>query len=245
MADLDLIVPDWPVPGRVRAAVTTRAGGVSDGPFASLNLAAHVGDDPAAVSRNRALLRAGLGLPAEPAWLEQVHGSEVARLRDAGPRAPADAAVATAPGQVCVVMVADCLPVLLAAEDGSAVGVAHAGWRGLAAGVVETTIAALPAPASALVAWLGPCIGQDAFEVGDEVREAFLARAPAAGRHFRANPRGRWQADLAGLARDRLAAAGVSRIHGGGACTCADPRRFFSFRRDGTTGRLAALAWLE
>jgi hypothetical protein len=244
VADLDVLVPQWPVAPRVRAAVTTRGGGTSGGPFASLNLAGHVGDDPQAVAKNRGLLRAVLRLPAEPLWLEQVHGTAVARFDAAGvPRA--DAAVATQPGQVCVVMVADCLPVLLAAADGSAVAVAHAGWRGLAAGVIERTVEAMPLPPAGLVAWLGPCIGPDAFEVGGEVREAFLARDPAAARRFAPNPRGRWWADLEGLARDRLATAGVAGVHGGGLCTYRDAGRFFSFRRDGTTGRLAALVWLE
>lgn len=244
MADLDFLVPRWPVASRVRAAVTTRGGGASGGPFASLNLAGHVGDDPQAVAQNRGLLRAALRLPAEPLWLEQVHGTAVARCDAAGvPRA--DAAVATRPGQVCAVMVADCLPVLLAAADGSAVAVAHAGWRGLAAGVIERTVEAMPLPPAGLVAWLGPCIGPEAFEVGGEVREAFVARDPAAERRFAPNPRGRWRADLEGLARDRLAAAGVSEVHGGGLCTYRDAGRFFSFRRDGTTGRLAALVWLE
>lgn len=243
MAELEFIVPDWPVPATVRAAVTTRAGGASGGPFASLNLAAHVGDDPAAVAANRARLRAALGLQAEPTWLEQVHGTEVAPA-GAGGRPRADAAVATAAGAVCVVMVADCLPVLLAARDGRAVGVAHAGWRGLAAGVIERTLAALPVPAGEVVAWLGPAIGQAAFEVGEEVRAAFLAADPAAARRFAPSPAGRWLADLEGLARDRLAAAGVRSVQGSGLCTWSDAGRFYSYRRDGVTGRLAALAWL-
>jgi len=244
VAEVDLILPDWPAPPGVRAAVTSRRGGVSGGPFASLNLGAHVGDDPLAVATNRARLRAALQLPAEPLWLEQVHGAEVARF--GGPAAPprADAAVTAGAGEVCAVMVADCLPVLFAARAGSAIGIAHAGWRGLAAGVLERTLEAMALPAGDVIAWLGPAIGPDAFEVGDEVRAAFCAQDPGAGRHFVANPRGRWWADLAGLARDRLAAAGVAAVYGGGLCTVADPGRFFSYRRDGITGRFAALIWL-
>jgi YfiH family protein len=242
---MEFILPDWPAPAGVRAAVTTRAGGASGGPFDSLNLAGHVGDEPAAVAENRRRLGAALRLPAEPLWLEQVHGAEVARCGGAPGPPRADAAVATRPGEVCAVLVADCLPVLFAARDGSAVGVAHAGWRGLAAGVLERTVEAMPAPPGDLLAWLGPCIGPAAFEVGAEVREAFVACDRAAARHFEANTRGRWWADLEGLARDRLAAAGVTAIHGGGLCTHADPERFFSFRRDGITGRLAALVWRE
>ena len=189
MADLDFIFPDWPAPAGVRAAVTTRAGGCSGGPFASFNLAGHVGDDPAAVAANRARLRAALGLPTEPLWLTQVHGAEVARFGAAGTPPTADAAVATVPGQVCVVMVADCLPVVFASRDGSAVGVAHAGWRGLAAGVLERTLEALARPAGDVLAWLGPCIGPQAFEVGEEVRQAFIDAGAAAEGRFAPNPR--------------------------------------------------------
>lgn len=243
MTDPDFIVPDWPAPPGVRAVITTRAGGHSGGPFASFNLAEHVGDDSAAVAANRARLRAALRLPAEPLWLEQVHGADVARFGAGGKPPRADAAVAAAAGQVCAVLVADCLPVIFASRDGSAFGIAHAGWRGLAAGVLERTLEALDRPAAEVLAWLGPCIGPQAFEVGEEVYRAFVGADPAAGRRFAPNPRGRWWADLAGLARDRLAAAGVAGIHGGGTCTYEDPARFFSYRRDGVTGRFAALVW--
>lgn len=245
MADPRFIIPDWPAPAGVRAAVTTRGGGESGGPFASMNLGDHVGDDPGAVAANRARLRAALGLPAEPLWLTQVHGAEVARFGTGSASPRADAAVALEPGQVCAVMVADCLPVIFATRDGAAVGIGHAGWRGLAAGVLERTLEALECPAGDVLAWLGPCIGPEAFEVGEEVRQAFVGADPAAERRFAPNPRGRWQADLAGLARDRLAALGVTDIRGGGECTYADPARYFSYRRDGVTGRFAALAWLE
>jgi YfiH family protein len=242
----DLIVPDWPAPPGIRAAFTLRTGGVSRPPFDGCNIAAHVGDEPRAVAANRALLRASLGLPAEPAWLEQVHGCGVADLDQQAPPGspgPADAAVARIPGRVCAIQVADCMPVLLAAADGSAVAAAHAGWRGLAGGVLEATARAMRAPPGELLAWLGPAIGQAHFEVGEEVRAAFLAADPGAAAAFTANARGRWQCDLYALARRRLAALGVSAIHGGGWCTYADPGRFFSYRRDGRCGRMAALIW--
>jgi YfiH family protein len=235
--------PGWPAPAGVRAAMTTRAGGVSTGTFASFNLATHVGDDPAAVAENRRRLRDALALPAEPAWLEQAHGARVAVLPGSAP-GPADAAVAFAPGSVCAVLVADCLPVFLASRDGDRVGIAHAGWRGLAAGVVEATVAALGGEPGRLVAWLGPAIGPRAFEVGGEVRDAFLARDRGSDVAFRPGREGRWFADLPSLARRRLAAAGVDAVTGGGSCTHSDPARFYSYRRDGATGRMAALAWL-
>ena len=244
MADLDFILPDWPVPPSVRAAVSLRSGGASGGPFASLNLGDHVGDDPAAVAENRARLSNALALPAEPLWLQQVHGCEIARF--GGAQTPqADASVAREPGQVCAVLVADCLPVLLADRQGTCVAAVHAGWRGLAAGVIERTIASLPVEPSRLVAWLGPAIGPEAFEVGAEVREQFLTADEGAEGLFRPSPAGRWLADLFGLARRRLAAAGVSSIHGGGLCTLSDSSRFFSYRRDGITGRLAAMIWRQ
>ncbi|MGQ0429792.1 MAG: peptidoglycan editing factor PgeF [Gammaproteobacteria bacterium] len=237
------IVPDWPAPSSVRAAMTLRTGGVSTDAYASWNLATHVGDDPHAVAENRRRLCAALALPSEPAWLSQLHGREVARLPGRLP-AGADAAVAFEPGAVCVVLVADCLPVFLAGRDGDRVGIAHAGWRGLAAGVVEAIVAALESDPLHLVAWLGPCIGPRAFEVGPEVRAAFVAQDPAAAADFRPGRAGKFMADLPALARRRLAAAGVTRVHGGNLCTHADAARFYSFRRDGETGRMAALAWL-
>jgi len=243
MATPEFLVPDWPVPAHVRAAVTTRRGGVSRGRFAGFNLGAHVGDDAAAVADNRARLAAALALPAAPAWLEQVHGREVAVLPRATP-APADAAVTFAPGEVCAVLVADCLPVFLASRTGDRVGIAHAGWRGLAGGVIEATVAALGGEPGALVAWLGPAIGPQSFEVGDEVREAFVARDEGSAAAFSAGRDGRWHADLPRLARRRLAALGVDDVRGESPCTYSDPDRFFSYRRDGATGRMAALAWL-
>jgi YfiH family protein len=241
---LELIEPDWPPPPRVHAVVTTRAGGVSRAPYETFNLARHVGDENDAVSENRRRLRAALRLPAEPAWLEQVHGARVAVLPGSETRA-ADAAVAFAPGAVCAILVADCLPVFLASEEGDRVGLAHAGWRGLAAGVVEATIAALDCDPRSLVAWLGPSIGPQAFEVGDEVRAAFVSQDPAAASHFRSGRAGRFFAHLPGLAKRRLASAGVRSVHGGHHCTVSDPNRFFSYRRDGVTGRMAALLWID
>ena len=238
------IEPEWPVPRRVRAISTLRTGGCSLGPYASLNLAAHVGDDPVAVAGNRRSLREAAALPGEPLWLEQVHGTAVA-VHDAGAAAPrADASIATLAGRVCAVLTADCLPVVLTDRAGSRVGVAHAGWRGLVAGVVEATIEALDCAPSDLLAWLGPAIGPAAFEVGPEVRDAFTTRLPSLAECFVANARGRLQADLYGLARLVLQRAGVTAVHGGGWCTHEDRARFFSHRRDGATGRMATLAWL-
>jgi hypothetical protein len=241
---VEWIEPEWPASARVRVISTLRTGGRSEGPYASLNLAAHVGDLGAHVAANRRLLREAATLPAEPLWLEQVHGADVV-VHDGRADVPrADAAVTGDPGRVCAVMTADCLPVVLVDRAASRIGVAHAGWRGLAGGVVEATIAALGCDPAELLAWLGPAIGQGAFEVGPEVREAFVARSPAHAACFAVNARGRLQADLYGLARQVLATAGVGSIHGGGWCTVTDRRRFFSFRRDGTTGRMATLAWL-
>jgi YfiH family protein len=235
--------PDWPAPASVRAVMTTRIGGVSAGPYAGFNLATHVGDDASAVVENRRLLRSALGLPFEPAWFEQVHGVEVAILPGPVSR-PADAVVTFKTGGACAVLVADCLPVFLANREGDRVGLAHAGWRGLAAGVIEAAVAALDCDPARLVAWLGPAIGPAAFEVGAEVRAAFTERDPGAAAEFRAGRDGRFLADLPALARRRLAGCGVPSVHGGGLCTYSDAARFYSYRRDGATGRMAALAWL-
>ena len=241
---LEFVAPAWSLP-RVRVLSTTRIGGVSRGACASLNLATHVGDDPAAVAENRRLLRIAGGLPAEPLWLEQVHGVDVV-VHSGQPGVPrADATVAFEPGRVCVVMTADCLPVVLADRRGTRVGIAHAGWRGLAGGVIEATVAALGCAPEALVAWLGPAIGQSAFEVGPEVREAFVSCEPRADACFEANPRGRHQADLRALARLALARSGVVDVAASDDCTATDRSRYFSHRRDGASGRMATLAWLE
>jgi purine-nucleoside/S-methyl-5'-thioadenosine phosphorylase / adenosine deaminase len=244
----DSIVPDWPIPAGIHAAFTLRQGGVSRQPFDSFNIAAHVGDEPAAVAENRARLRASLALPAEPVWLEQVHGNRVIDLDTQTTRdspGPADAAVTRTAGRVCAIQVADCMPVLLAAMDGSVVGAAHAGWRGLAGGVLEATVRTMNEPPAELLAWLGPAIGQAHFEVGEEVRAAFMAADAGAAAAFITNERGRWQCDLYGLARRKLAALGVCSVHGGAWCTYADAGRFFSYRRDGRCGRMAALIWRD
>jgi|HubBroStandDraft_3_1064219.scaffolds.fasta_scaffold104914_2 YfiH family protein len=241
------LTPGWPAPANVRAAFTLRGGGASAAPFDSLNVAAHVEDDPAAVSENRRRVRAALLLPAEPLWLNQVHGAQVLDLDAASSdwkrAATADAVITRRAGQVCAVQVADCLAVLLAVEDGSAVAAAHAGWRGLVAGVLEAVVMRLGVAPQRLMAWLGPAIGPRHFEVGEEVRSAFVARAAEAAVAFSANARGRWQCDLPALARQRLAALGVNAVYGGDECTYADAARFFSFRRDGRCGRMAALVW--
>jgi YfiH family protein len=247
----------------VHAAFSLRTGGVSAPPFESLNLADHVGDAAAAVRENRALLSAALALPAPPLWLRQQHGTAVvdadqfdegqdAGLEgglDAGAEPPlADAAVTRRTGRVLAVLVADCVPVLLARADGGAVAVAHAGWRGLSAGVLEAALAALRAgePGRARVcAWLGPSIGPARFEVGEEVRAAFIGRDRGAEDAFVANARGRWQCDLHALARRRLTALGVDPVDGATCCTAGNPARYFSYRRDGATGRMAALIWLR
>jgi YfiH family protein len=246
-----LLRPQWPAPPSVRAACTLRSGGVSVAPYESLNLAAHVGDRVDAVARNRALLRAGLQLPGEPLWLGQVHGNvildaDTLNEGEAGAGPPqADGAVTCHAGRVLAVLVADCLPVLLARADGSGVAVAHAGWRGLASGVVEAAAAALGAPSTELIAWLGPAIAPDYFEVGEEVRTQFCERDERAAAAFVRNERQRWQCDLFRLARQRLERLNVHSIHGGDRCSFSEKRSFYSYRRDGVTGRIAALIWIE
>ena len=236
--------PDWPAPPRVRAWVTERAAGASSGSYAALNLATHVGDSPERVAENRAILSAGLPLPSEPVWLEQVHGATVLDLdRDAV--GAADGAVTSRAGVVCAVLTADCLPVIFATRDGRRVGVAHAGWRGLLNGVLPAAVRALRAPPAEIVAWLGPAIGRASYEVGADVRDAYLARDAASSAAFVPNARGRWQADLYALARASLAGAGVTDVHGGAFCTYREAGRFFSHRREAPCGRFATLAWLD
>lgn len=246
-SSLDLIRPDWPAPPAVHAVATTRTGGSSRGAYASLNLGDHVSDGRAAVLSNRARLRAELELPGEPLWLQQVHGIEVVNVATAGSRPTADAAYADSPGLVCAVLTADCLPVLLCDRAGTRVAAVHAGWRGLAAGVLEASVAALVASGVAagdLLAWLGPAIGPQAYEVGAEVRNAFLAADPEADAAFRSGRPGHWLLDLYAAARARLARAGVTAVWGGNCCTFSDPQHFYSHRRDARTGRQASLIWL-
>jgi hypothetical protein len=271
----DWITPDWPAPANVQAFMTTRSGGVSQPPFDRFNPASHVGDDPEAVAENRRLLRQWL--PAEPLWLNQVHGCDVVTppfpkggrggisatvkrtptdksppppLWERGAPPAADAAVAFQPGEVRAVLTADCLPVLFCDQAGTVVAAAHAGWRGLAGGVLEATVAAMEAPPENILAWLGAAIGPAAFEVGEEVREAFVSQHPLTGVAFRPALPGtldeaprKWLADLYAMARIRLAAIGVTRVYGGGLCTHSDPR-FFSYRRESRTGRMASVIWL-
>lgn len=234
-----LLRPDWPAPAHVIAAVSTRRGGVSYGAYASLNLGSHVGDEPEAVAENRRRFAAAAGLAAAPAWLNQVHGCGVVAA-GGSEQASADACWSRTPGTACAVLTADCLPVLFVDRAGSCVAAAHAGWRGLAAGVLEATIAALPAAPQQLMAWLGPAIGPAAFQVGSEVRAAFTAVAAEDAVAF--VPDGeRWLADIYQLARARLARAGVPAVYGGGLCTVSDAERFFSHRRDGLSGRFASV----
>jgi hypothetical protein len=204
-----------------------------------------VGDDPAAVAENRRRLKAAAGLPSDPAWLSQIHGTAVADLDSPVAHGAADAAMTRGLGKVCAILTADCLPIILASSSGNAVAAAHAGWRGLAAGVIEATVDAMGVPPASLLAWLGPAIGPEHFEVGTEVREAFLRVDPEAGAAFAPNARGRFMADLGMLARRRLQGLGVSRIYGGGECTFTREDRYFSHRRDGITGRQATLIWRE
>ncbi len=247
-AGVELIRPDWPAPSRVQAVATTRLGGVSVGPYASLNLGDHVSDDPSAVRRNRDLLRAELALPREPVWLQQVHGTVIVEATGTGDRVTADASWTSTRGVVCAVLTADCLPVLFCNREGTHVAAAHAGWRGLAAGVLETTVAALVsagAPPGSLLAWLGPAIGPASYEVGADVRDAFLRADPDAEAAFRPNRPGHWLLDLYAAARQRLDRAGVTTVTGGDHCTFVERDRFFSHRRDGVTGRQATLIWLR
>lgn len=236
-----MILPDWPAPAHVRSLMTTREAGASGAPWASFNLGDHVGDAPACVAANRARLRAQL--PAEPGWLRQVHSARVVELGgDTNPEA--DASFTRQAGQVCAVLTADCLPVLFCDRAGSVVAAAHAGWRGLAGGVLEATVAAMQVDPGAILAWMGAAIGPQAFEVGDEVRTIFVGQHPEAASAFVPHGPGKWLADIYRLARIRLNAAGVEAVYGGGRCTFGEADVFFSYRRDGVTGRMASLVWL-
>ncbi|MEO8935314.1 MAG: peptidoglycan editing factor PgeF [Burkholderiaceae bacterium] len=247
----DWIVPDWPAPANVRALMTTRNGGVSDGPWAGhagggMNLGLGSGDAREAVLANRALLERDL--PSRPAWLQQVHGTRVVDAAMVSAQTTvADASYSTATGTVCAILVADCMPVLFCDRDGSRVAAAHAGWRGLAGGVLEATLTASELANDRTMAWIGPAIGPSRFEVGDDVRDAFIAASgdDSVAAAFMPSTAGKWLADLPALARLRLEACGVRDIHPSGLCTASDPRRFYSYRRDGVTGRMAALIWLD
>lgn len=245
----DWIIPDWPAPGNVKTLFTTRNGGVSssvNGSYASLNLAAHVNDKRKDVAYNRALLRRYL--PAEPRWLKQVHGNLPVWIDDTTAAIPeGDAALSRKPGTVCAVMVADCLPVFLCDTAGTTVGIVHAGWRGLVGGIIEQSVTAMQMDPTQLMAWLGPAIGPDHFEVGADVYDAFVQHDAQAAQAFtpKDHYQKKWLANIFLLARQRLAGMGIPAVYGGEICTFSDPERFFSYRRDGETGRMAALIWLE
>lgn len=239
------LYPHWPAPRRVRALTTTRMGGVSAAPYASFNLATHVGDDPRAVQENRQRLYERARLPAAPLWLNQVHGVDVVDAGEADEGARADGAYTNQSGTVCAVLTADCLPVFVCDQAGTEVALLHAGWRGLLAGVIEAGLRKFRAPASELLAWLGPAIGANAYEVGADVHDAFVARARRAAEGFAPKAAGKWTMDLYRLTRQRLEGRGVREIYGGDHCTATEPALFFSYRRDGVTGRMASLIWLE
>lgn len=239
----DWIIPEWPAPYRVKALITTRLGGFSQGRYAGFNLGDHVGDEALAVRQNRDLLRKYL--PAEPKWLKQVHGSQVANADILRAPQEADASVARMANTLCAILSADCLPLLLCDENGSVVASAHCGWRGLAAGVIEQTVSAMRAAPATLLAYLGPAISPKAYEVSADVREAFLRGDAGAQQAFAPRAPGKWLADLYLLARQRLNCLGVKNIHGGNFCTYTEAGRFFSHRRDGSTGRMASLIWLD
>jgi polyphenol oxidase len=236
-------VPDWPVPDRVKSLITTRAGGVSRGSFDSFNLGDHVGDTPEDVAANRAILRRHL--PDEPVWLRQVHGADVVQADAVTGAIEADAAQTAKPGTVCAIMTADCLPILICDRAGRQVAAAHAGWRGLSRGVIEGTIAAMQVPPPELLVFLGPAIGPAHYEVGDDVRDVFIEDDELAFTAFLPTPNGKWMANLYELAQLRLRRLGVEGIYGGDYCTFEDAQNFYSYRRDGKTGRMAALIWLD
>ena len=244
MIEPQFIFPDWPAPKNVRAVVTTRHGGTSRAPYESFNLATHVGDDPAVVRENRTRLRTAIVLPAEPLWLKQIHGVSVVDAAQGGIEPDADGAFVAQAAVVCAVLTADCLPVLLCNRQGTKVAALHAGWRGLADGVIEAGVKAMDVPGNDLQAWLGPAIGAEKFEVGAEVRSCFVGPDAQAASAFRATRDGKYLADIYQLARLRFRNLGVTAVYGGGFCTVSDNARFFSYRRDGVTGRMATLIWL-
>ena len=239
------ITPNWPAPPSVKAYTTTRYGGYSSAPFHGFNLADHVGDDPEAVAANRTLLLQTLNLPSEPLWLKQVHGIETIAAHSHRTNCMADATYTTQREQVCVVLTADCLPVFFCDRAGTCVAVAHAGWRGLAGGILEATVQCFKVPAQDILVWLGPAIGPQAFEVGAEVRDTFIDFLPLAIEAFQPGyDENHWLADLYQLARQRLVQQGVTEIYGGNCCTYTDAERFYSYRREKVTGRMANLIWL-
>ncbi len=244
---LPVIRADWEAPRSMVALTTTRAGGVSAAPFDSLNLGAHVDDDPDAVARNRELVQSELALPAAPVWLNQVHGSRVAEvgLDNAGSIPEADAAVTRQRGCVLAIMTADCLPVVLCSPEYDVIAAVHGGWRSLASDIVQNTLLAMDCPPDSVHAWMGPAIGPECFEVGDDVWDRFVSQDWQMAGCFKANERQRFMADIYAIARLSLTSLGVTRISGGGLCTYTDSERFYSYRRTPTTGRMATIAWME
>ena len=242
---IEFINPVWDAPPNVRALTSTRDGGVSMAPYNSLNVADHVDDDPDSIAINRDRLAASARLPSDPVWLKQVHGKTIIDAAVATPATEADGSVSSVPDIVCAVLTADCLPVFLCDQAGGQAAVLHAGWRGLSAGIIEQGVRAMSAPAPELLAWLGPAIGPDVFEVGTDVRQVFIRHDPQAQTAFKASGHNKWLADIYLLARMRLQALGLKQITGGDYCTYSDEDRFFSFRRDGKCGRMASLIWLD
>jgi len=237
------LIPNWPAPANIHAATTLRTGGVSCGPYASLNPAMHVGDEADLVKQNRELIKQWLDLPCDPVWLDQVHSNRAVPAVKTEPLQQADACYTAESGVVCAVLTADCLPLLVCAVDGSQVAAIHAGWRGLLAGVVANTLSAMQD--NELLVWLGPAIGPDCFEVGTEVRDAFVQKSAAFMTAFKQKNHGKWLADIYQLARIELAMLGIDKVYGGGFCTVTEQERFYSYRRDKQTGRMATLIWRE
>lgn len=244
-ADTKFIQPDWPAPAAVRAFTTTRAGGISLSPYSSFNLAQHVGDDSDHVAQNRSMLKQQLALPEEPQWLQQIHGTALLDLDQQVADSEADGSFATVTNKVCTVMTADCLPILMCSSAGDKVAALHAGWRGLAAGIIGKGVAAMAVESAQLLVWLGPAIGPQNFEVGAEVYQAFVGQTPGTGTAFESTREGHWRANLYQLARLQLSELGVQQVYGGEFCTFEDTDQFYSYRRDGVTGRMATLIWLQ
>lgn len=234
------LIPDWPAPDNIRAGTSLRNGGVSLAPYGSLNLGDHVGDNPAATAENRRRLN----LPTEPIWLQQTHSTRIIDAADAPTQVEADGSYTTQANVICAVLTADCLPILICNQQGNLVAAIHAGWRGLAEGIIETSVKMFNGNNHELLAWLGPAIGADAYEVGDEVRNAFIKTQPRASSAF-SSFGGKWRMDIYALARQHLNALGVMAIYGGNYCTYQQQERFYSYRRDGVTGRMASVIWME
>jgi YfiH family protein len=237
------LTPDWPAPANVHAATTLRTGGVSSGLYASLNPAMHVGDNPDHVRQNRQIIKELLGLPGDPVWLAQIHSNRAVQALATEPLQQADASYTAESGVVCAVLTADCLPLLICSADGAQVAAIHAGWKGLLAGVIGNTVTAMQH--SDLLVWLGPAIGPDCFEVGSEVRDAFVQKSAEFAAGFKLQDNDKWRADIYRLARIDLAMQGIDKVYGGGFCTVTDQERFYSYRRDKETGRMATLIWRE